>query len=88
MENLTITEIVGAFAIIVAIYNFYILVKKVYLQPTQELENKMNAKLDSLQKEQRLILKAVYQLSLHQVTGNHITDMEALNKEIQDHLVK
>lgn len=88
MENLTVNEIVGAIAIIVALYNFYILLKKIYTQPTQELEKRIDAKLSELKEEQRLILKSVYQLSLHQLTGNHITDMEALNKEIQDHLVK
>lgn len=88
MENITINEIIGAIAVFVALYNGFELIKKVYTQPTRELEQKMNKQLDDLQTEQRLILKAVYQLSLHQLTGNHITDMESLNKEIQEHLVK
>lgn len=88
MEEITIGQILGAIAILVALINGADLIKKFYTQPTRDLEEKMNKQLDELQTEQRLILKAVYQLSLHQLTGNHITDMEALNKEIQDHLVK
>ena len=94
MGGITLEQVIAAGAIVFGLYEMITKAKVIHEKPAKELENKIDQKLDEIKddmkaqkKETNLVLKAVYQLSLHAITGNHITDMNALNKEIQDHLV-
>lgn len=98
MGNITLEQVLAFGGIAFGLYEMITKAKLIHEKPAKEVETKIDQKLDELKadfknemtaikKENNLTLKAVYQLSLHAVTGNHIVDMEALNKEIQEHLI-
>lgn len=94
MGNITLEQVIAGGAIIFGLYEMITKAKAIHNQPAKDVEDKLDKKLDEIkaenvkmQKEINLTLKAVYQLSLHAITGDHVNDMNQLNKEIQDHLI-
>ena len=86
LESLTIGNILGIVACLFLIVESIERIIKYYRKPSAEVESKLEVKIDKLQCENRLILKAVSSLILHEVTGDHVNDMEALYEEIRKHV--
>ena len=94
MGNITLEQVIACGAIVFGLYEMITKAKAIHDKPAKDVEDKLDKKLDEIkqenakmQKEINLTLKAVYQLSLHAITGDHVNDMNQLNKEIQDHLI-
>jgi len=94
MGSITLEQVIAAGAIVFGLYEMITKAKAIHDKPAKDVEDKLDKKLDEIkqenakmQKEINLTLKAVYQLSLHAITGDHVNDMNQLNKEIQDHLI-
>lgn len=94
MGQITLEQLLAAGGVIFGLYEMFTKAKVIHNKPAKEVESKIDGKIDEIkkenekmQKEINLTLKAVSQLILHEITGDHITDMQSLNQEIQEHLI-
>jgi len=75
--------------IIILISSLIIAVKtiknEIFKSTTENIEE-VNKKLDSMNKDIQTLKKVTYALLQHEVTGNHINDMNELYKEINEEL--
>lgn len=77
MENLTLNEISLAVAFIVALWKGLDFIIAKAKQP-----------INNQQEQLDIIMKMTFALLEHQVTGDHINDMEKLYNETKDYLLK
>ena len=94
MENLTFTirDLEVLLGLIASIWAMYKILKEV-LQPRKALEEKVavldrwhkedHEKLKEIEEQQQLILKTLYFLVEHEITGNGITDFKDIKSEIE-----
>lgn len=86
MGQITLEQIVTGLALVFAVYEGITKSLAVYKKPTLELEKRLDEKLDKIQQDLNLSLKAIHSLVEHEVTGNHINNMEKLLSELREHL--
>ena len=94
MENLTFTirDLEVLLGLIASIWAMYKILKEV-LQPRKALEEKVavldrwhredHEKLKEIEEQQQLILKTLYFLVEHEITGNGVTDFKDIKSEIE-----
>ena len=94
MENLTfnIHDIMIFLGLIAAIWAFYKMVKEIS-EPRKALEKQVNTletwhkedhkRIKEMDEQQKLILKSLYLLIEHEVTGNGITDFKSIKTDIE-----
>ena len=94
MENLTfnIHDIMIFLGLIAAIWAFYKMVKEIS-EPRKALEKQVDTlekwhkedhqRIKMMEEQQKLILKSLYLLIEHEVTGNGITDFKTIKEDIE-----
>ena len=87
IEAVTIGEVALLVAFVVALIKGIDFLLEKYKKPTVDLEAKMDAKLEDMQKDVNFILKAVTQLVEHQATGNNVDEMRKLHTEMQNYII-
>ena len=88
IEGVTLGQIGIFVAFIVGLIKGIDFILDAYKKPTTDLEEQINKKLDNLQEDINITMQAVASLVQHELTGNHTTDMEVLNKKLFEHLTK
>lgn len=88
IEGVTLGQVGIFVAFIVGLIKGIDFILDIYRKPTDNLEEQINKKLDNLQEDIGITMQAVASLVQHELTGNHTTDMEVLNKKLFEHLTK
>ena len=78
MEQITLGQIGVALAFIVALWSGYDFISKKVNAPIVDLHKQ----IDRLQKQTDLSLQMLQKMMLHELTGNHVVDMQALYDEV------
>lgn len=94
MENLTfnIHDIMIFLGLIAAIWAFYKMVKEIS-EPRKALETQVDTlekwhkedhqRIKTMEEQQKLILRSLYLLIEHEITGNGITDFKTIKEDIE-----
>ena len=88
IENVTMGQIAVLVAFVVGLFKGVDFILEKFHKPANDLEQQINKKLDNLQEDINITMQAVGALIQHEMTGNHTTDMESLNKKLFEHLTK
>lgn len=78
MEQITLGQIGVALAFIVALWSGYDFISKKVNAPIVDLQKQ----IDRIQKQTDLSLQVLQKMMLHELTGNHVVDMQALYDEV------
>lgn len=78
MEQITLGQIGVALAFIVALWSGYDFISKKVNAPIIDLQKQ----IDRIQKQTDLSLQMLQKMMLHELTGNHVVDMQALYDEV------
>lgn len=78
MEHITLGQIGVAIAFIVALWSGYDFISKKVNAPIVDLQKQ----IDRIQKQTDLSLQMLQKMMLHELTGNHVVDMQALYDEV------
>lgn len=78
MEQITLGQIGVAIAFIVALWSGYDFISKKVNSPIVDLQKQ----IDRIQKQTDLSLQMLQKMMLHELTGNHVVDMQALYDEV------
>lgn len=78
MEQITLGQIGVAIAFIVALWSGYDFISKKVNAPIVDLQKQ----IDRIQKQTDLSLQVLQKMMLHELTGNHVVDMQALYDEV------
>lgn len=78
MEQITLGQIGVAIAFIVALWSGYDFISKKVNAPIVDLHKQ----IDRIQKQTDLSLQMLQKMMLHELTGNHVVDMQALYDEV------
>ena len=78
MEQITLGQIGVAIAFIVALWSGYDFISKKVNEPIVDLHKQ----IDRIQKQTDLSLQMLQKMMLHELTGNHVVDMQALYDEV------
>ena len=78
MEQITLGQIGVALAFIVALWSGYDFISKKVNAPIVDLHKQ----IDRIQKQTDLSLQMLQKMMLHELTGNHVVDMQALYDEV------
>lgn len=78
MEQITLGQIGVALAFIVALWSGYDFISKKVNAPIVDLQKQ----IDRIQKQTDLSLQMLQKMMLHELTGNHVVDMQALYDEV------
>lgn len=78
MEQITLGQIGVAIAFIVALWSGYDFISKKVNAPIVDLQKQ----IDRIQKQTDLSLQMLQKMMLHELTGNHVVDMQALYDEV------
>lgn len=78
MEQITLGQVGVALAFIVAIWSGYDFISKKVNAPIVDLQKQ----IDRIQKQTDLSLQMLQKMMLHELTGNHVVDMQALYDEV------
>lgn len=78
MEQITLGQIGVAIAFIVALWSGYDFISKKVNAPIVDLQKQ----IDRIQKQTDLSLQMLQKMMLHDLTGNHVVDMQALYDEV------
>ena len=87
MEQLTIGEIAVFVAFIVALLKGIEYLAEKYKKPTNDLEQKVDKKLEGMQSDINFILKAVTQLVEHESNGNNVEELRKLHAEMRSYII-
>lgn len=78
MEQITLGQVGVAIAFIVALWSGYDFISKKVNAPIVGLQKQ----IDRIQKQTDLSLQMLQKMMLHELTGNHVVDMQALYDEV------
>lgn len=78
MEQITLGQVGVALAFIVALWSGYDFISKKVNAPIIDLQKQ----IDRIQKQTDLSLQMLQKMMLHELTGNHVVDMQALYDEV------
>lgn len=78
MEQITLGQVGVAIAFIVALWSGYDFISKKVNAPIVDLQKQ----IDRIQKQTDLSLQMLQKMMLHDLTGNHVVDMQALYDEV------
>lgn len=78
MEQITLGQIGVAIAFVVALWSGYDFISKKVNAPIVDLQKQ----IDRIQKQTDLSLQMLQKMMLHELTGNHVVDMQALYDEV------
>lgn len=78
MEQITLGQVGVALAFIVALWSGYDFISKKVNAPIVDLHKQ----IDRIQKQTDLSLQMLQKMMLHELTGNHVVDMQALYDEV------
>lgn len=78
MEQITLGQVGVALAFIVALWSGYDFISKKVNAPIVDLQKQ----IDRIQKQTDLSLQMLQKMMLHELTGNHVVDMQALYDEV------
>lgn len=81
MEQITLGQIGVAIAFIVALWSGYDFISKKVNAPIVDLQKQ----IDRIQKQTDLSLQMLQKMMLHELTGNHVVDMQALYDEVDQY---
>ncbi len=87
IEAITLGE-VGLFAaFILALSKFFDWFLAKWKKPADDVEDRIGKRLDKIEADNKIMLKALYSLLQHEVTGDHTTDMEHLYTEMSNYII-
>lgn len=86
IDNVTVGQIAVLVAFIVGLIKGIDFIWEKYKKPTNDLENQINGKLDTMQKDINITLEAIAMLVQHEITGDHVNDMQELHNKLVRHL--
>lgn len=84
MENITLGQIGIAIAFIVALWSGYDFISKKVNAPLVRLQEQIS----DIQEQSDLTLQMCQKLILHDLTGDHVVDMQQLYDEVDDYRTK
>ena len=87
IETITLGEVAVFVAFIVALMKGADYLIDTYKKPTNDLDAKLSKRLDKIEADNKMMLKVLYSLLQHEVTGDHANDMESLYKEISNYII-
>ena len=88
IEGLTLEQIATLVAFVVALSKGIDIIIGWFKKPAKDVEKDLNKRLDKIEKDNRMMLKVLYSLLQHQVTDDHVTDMESLYKEVSSYILE
>lgn len=87
IENITLGQIAVIVAFVVALEKGIEVVIGWFKKPAENVEQKLEKRLDKIEQDNHMMLKVLYSLLQHEVTNNHVTDMETLYREMNDYVI-
>ena len=78
MEQITLGQVAVTIGFIVALWSGYDFISKKVNGPIVDLQKQ----IDRIQKQTDLSLQMLQKMMLHELTGNHVVDMQALYDEV------
>lgn len=88
IESVTLGQIALFVAFIVALVKGCDVVIGWFKKPAEDVEDKITKRLDAMEKDNKMMLKALYSLLQHEVTGDHANDMEKLYTEMSNYIIE
>ena len=84
MEHITLGQIGVALAFIVALWSGYDFISKKVNAPLVELQKQ----IDVIQTQSDMTMQMIQKLILHELTGNHVVDMQSLYDKVDEYRSK
>lgn len=84
MEQITLGQIGVALAFIVALWSGYDFISKKVNAPLVELQKQ----IDVIQTQSDMTMQMIQKLILHELTGNHVVDMQSLYDKVDEYRSK
>ena len=88
IEAITLGHISLGVAFVVALVKGIDFLTEKFKKPTTDLESRINDRLKSMEQDNKMTLKILFQLLQHEVTDDHVTDMAELYNELQTYIMK
>lgn len=88
IESLTLGEVALFVAFIVALVKGCDVVIGWFKKPAEDVEDKITKRLDAMERDNKMMLKALYSLLQHEVTGDHATNMDKLYQEMSNYIIQ
>lgn len=86
--NITIEQVGLLVAFVVALGKGIDAIIGWFKKPAEDVDTKISKRLDNMENDQKMMMKMLYYLLQHEVTGNHTTDMEALFREASNYIIE
>lgn len=87
IEGITLGQVAVIVAFVVALQKGLETVIGWFRKPADTVEKKLEKRLGKIEDDNKMMLKVLYSLLQHEVTGDHATDMSALYGELSDYLI-
>ena len=87
IETVTLGQIAVLVAFVVALVKGIDVISSWFKKPAEDVETKITTRLDNMEKDNKMMLKVLYSLLQHEVTGDHATDMEKLYREVSNYII-
>lgn len=84
MEQITLGQVGVALAFIVALWSGYDFISKKVNAPLVELQKQ----IDIIQTQSDMTMQMIQKLILHELTGNHVVDMQSLYDLVDEYRTK
>lgn len=84
MEQITLGQVGVALAFIVALWSGYDFISKKVNAPLVELQKQ----IDVIQTQSDMTMQMIQKLILHELTGNHVVDMQSLYDKVDEYRSK
>lgn len=84
MEQITLGQVGVALAFIVALWSGYDFISKKVNAPLVELQKH----IDVIQTQSDMTMQMLQKLILHELTGNHVVDMQSLYDKVDEYRTK
>lgn len=86
-DNITIGTIVGISVSVLAIERLFNLVVGWFNAPANKLKKSVDDRLIQIEHDNAMMLDVVFSLLEHEVTNDHITDMQELYGRVKNYLI-
>lgn len=87
-DNITIGTIVGISVSVLAIERLFNLVVGWFSAPAKRVEKTMDERLAKIEEDNAMMLEVLFSLLQHEVTDDHLTDMQDLYTKVQNYIFK